>query len=245
MLQPVEIHLSRVSSTSDYARELLRHYPFVMVTAEMQTHGRGRKGRAWQSEHGMNALCSIAIQHEEDQPSNHLALWMGRAAIAVMNTIVCHTKDASIRLKYPNDVQCLENATWSKISGILVEHEFLGAKCTSTTVGIGINVTQRLFSDTIQQPCTSLHRIGSTASVHDVLNTLKHRFVEALYTDPLTSFSKWNDAIVSAESRIVIGQDGHTYTAERLLDDGRLLLRQTDTNQERIASDGDSLQYLD
>jgi biotin-(acetyl-CoA carboxylase) ligase len=68
MQGPIEFHLPRVTSTNDYARELLRTYPYVLVSAQHQTAGRGRKGRAWIGDHGANIYGMPTRSHRKTLP---------------------------------------------------------------------------------------------------------------------------------------------------------------------------------
>jgi BirA family biotin operon repressor/biotin-[acetyl-CoA-carboxylase] ligase len=58
------VHLRRTESTNTVARELAgRGAPHgTLVTADEQTAGRGRQGRAWSAPSGASLLCSWVIR---------------------------------------------------------------------------------------------------------------------------------------------------------------------------------------
>jgi BirA family biotin operon repressor/biotin-[acetyl-CoA-carboxylase] ligase len=88
------IHLRRVASTNDRARELAREgAPHgTLVTAAEQTAGRGRHGRSWWAPPGGALLLSLVLR--ESAPLVSLA-----TAVAV-----CDVVGEAARIKWPNDV---------------------------------------------------------------------------------------------------------------------------------------------
>lgn len=242
---PVEIHLESVTSTNDYAKDVLRYYPFVMISADVQTQGRGRRGRKWHSAPYSNIACSFGIQHIHNLSPSDISSYMGRAALAVVEALRLHANHAEFRLKYPNDIQARTEQGWSKIAGILVEHEFMGSVCTSSVVGIGVNVLQPLGLDTINQRYTSLHNHTSVADVTELRRTIRDSFVKWLDTDTPTVIQLWERELVNNQQSIqIIGEIGN-WKIHKLQSDGRLLLNNATDTRQRVVSDGDSLQYLD
>jgi BirA family transcriptional regulator, biotin operon repressor / biotin---[acetyl-CoA-carboxylase] ligase len=120
------LHLRETDSTNNRARELAgRGAPHgSLVTASVQTAGRGRQGRSWSAPAGRALLCSVLIR----EPPRLLPLVAGLAVVDVVG------EDA--RLKWPNDVLI----GGRKLAGILVEGR--PAERWAVT-GIGINVAVR------------------------------------------------------------------------------------------------------
>lgn len=125
--------LKECSSTNDLARELaLDGYPEgSFISAEKQTHGRGRQEREWVSDSG-NLYLSILCTPPQDKTT-----WVPLlAGMSVLSTIrECLGKQTQIKLKWPNDLM-VEGA---KLGGILCE-AFSRAGETVVIVGIGMNV---------------------------------------------------------------------------------------------------------
>ena len=244
-MQPYTIHLPSVSSTNDYAKELLTQHTHVVVSAEHQTAGRGRNGKLWYGDEHKNVYCSFGIRHTVPPTHQELPLYMGRGALAVLEAIRQLAPEIELRLKYPNDVHALEGNRWSKISGVLIEHEFLGSTCTTTVIGIGINVEQKDFPDTIDQPCTSLFRMGVDVGVEDVLQKLQSTI--ALYLNMSSSelSSCWVDQLAPSTTRFRITGEHGLWRIRGIGNDGRLHAEQILTRTERIISDGDTLRYED
>ena len=122
MIGRPRLHLRATPSTNDRARDLaLAGAPHgTLVSAGVQTAGRGRQGRAWAAPPGSALLCSLVLREHDD-------LLPLRAGLAVADVT---GPDALV--KWPNDV-------WldgRKVAGILVE-----SKASKWAVlGIGVNV---------------------------------------------------------------------------------------------------------
>ena len=168
-----EVHLTDVSSTNDYAKELLRSQRNVFVTAQHQSLGRGRNGRTWIGDFGLNAYCSVGVNHGKGLENEDASSYMGRGALSVLHSLRAIAPSQKFKLKYPNDVQAWTDEGWAKIAGTLVEHEYRGDVCKSTVVGMGVNVGQRLFPDTIDQVCTSLFLLGEESPVSTFIEQLR------------------------------------------------------------------------
>lgn len=129
----VEVH-EAIGSTSDRARELLEVVggAGTAVLAELQTEGRGRRGRTWTSPAGRNLMVSVA-----DRP--HVVAseaWRLGLAAALAARDGCRTV-APVDLKWPNDLVAPDGR---KLGGLLIETTIDGERVSAMTIGIGINV---------------------------------------------------------------------------------------------------------
>lgn len=115
----------------------------LIVLAERQTAGRGRRGAAWFSPAGESLAFSILVR-----PAEIKALWPRlalAAGLAVAEAIERFGVQAGI--KWPNDV-------WigtRKVAGILVE-----AGSDFAVVGIGLNINTTGFPPEVAEIATSL-----------------------------------------------------------------------------------------
>ncbi len=120
-------------STMDDARDLARKGApqGVVVVAEQQGRGRGRFNRTWVSPPGLNLYMTLLLRPLPSQlPYMNMA-----AALAVQRT-VSEASGLPTSIKWPNDIRI----GGRKLSGILIETEFEGARLDHALVGIGINV---------------------------------------------------------------------------------------------------------
>lgn len=242
-VSPIEFHLPSVTSTNDYAKELLSTYPFVFVSAQHQTSGRGRKGRTWQGMFGQNVYCSLGVRHAGAMSLQDVSSYMWRGALAVIRTLRSIDAEHKFRMKYPNDIEALDQETWKKIAGILVEHEFQADRCLASIIGIGINVLQLNFDDL--PTATSLSALGTVADVDRVINELRINLT-GLHEIPSSEvFTQWVNELSIVDKTMIIQNEDGIWKVVQIFDDGRLLVRNVLTKFERIISDGDSVRYND
>jgi BirA family biotin operon repressor/biotin-[acetyl-CoA-carboxylase] ligase len=132
----VEFH-PEIPSTNDRARAALREPggKGLAVVADLQTAGRGRRGRRWISPAGANLLVSVALQPAIPQ---RLAGVLGvAAALAVRDACASFAPDAGLAIRWPNDVVDRDGR---KLAGLLVETALEGGELAEAVLGIGINV---------------------------------------------------------------------------------------------------------
>lgn len=132
----VEFH-ARIASTNDRARAALAEPggAGLVVVADLQTAGRGRRGRTWISPAGANLLFSVAWR---PTVSPRLAgLLGGAAALAVRDACASLVPDAALAIRWPNDIVDRDG---HKVAGLLVETALESGELAEAVVGIGINV---------------------------------------------------------------------------------------------------------
>jgi len=130
------VHLAETDSTNTRAAELAADPANhgTVVTADVQTRGRGQYGRTWQSPPGANVLLSALLfpPPELRRPSILTAF----AAVVVVET-VARSAGPIATLKWPNDVL----VGGKKVCGILSEAGIKSAESgPHFVVGIGLNV---------------------------------------------------------------------------------------------------------
>lgn len=143
--------LDRVDSTNAEAQRLASAKAIlpVLVLAEQQTSGRGRRGRGWVSPFAENLYYSLALRVDGS------AQYLEGASLAVGLAVVRALQEcglATVGLKWPNDVL----AAGKKIAGILLELTGDPADICHVVIGIGINVNMTASRNEIDQPWTSL-----------------------------------------------------------------------------------------
>jgi BirA family transcriptional regulator, biotin operon repressor / biotin---[acetyl-CoA-carboxylase] ligase len=104
------------------------------IVAGLQTAGRGRRARPWDSPLG-NFHGTLVLKPAE--PPETVALRSFAAALALRDAFVQITGfPRSFALKWPNDVLC----NGGKIAGILLESQGLSGPAPILCVGIGVNL---------------------------------------------------------------------------------------------------------
>lgn len=146
------IYLPCVGSTSDIAWRLAQigAREGILVLAEEQVAGRGRRGRSWQAPYGSSLLVSLLLR-PIFLPPRRAFLVTALAGLAVAQAIAGETGLAP-RLKWPNDVMLGER----KVCGILVDLEGEADRLSWAVVGWGLNVNVDFRGDDLATQATSL-----------------------------------------------------------------------------------------
>ena len=121
----------------------------LLILAEEQTTGRGRRGRAWESKKGEGIFMTLLLKPEID-PANAsmLTLVMGMAVRAALE----QEAGMDAQIKWPNDIVC----EGKKICGILTEMSAQVDYINHIVIGVGINVHNREFPGEVQKVATSV-----------------------------------------------------------------------------------------
>ena len=121
----------------------------LLVMAEKQTAGKGRRGRGWESEAGVNVYMTLLLR--PSLPPSRMPGITLLAALAITRGIheVCGIQ---AEIKWPNDVVL----NGKKICGILTEMSSEEDFIHYVAVGIGININEQEFSEELKSKATSL-----------------------------------------------------------------------------------------
>jgi len=217
-----------VGSTNDELRRLAEAGApeGLIVLAEKQTDGRGRRGAAWFSPPGESLAFSVLLRPDEPK-----ALWP-RLALATGLAVAGALEEylPLVGIKWPNDVWI----NGRKIAGILVEsgRDF-------AIVGIGLNVNSLSFPAEVSDTATSLAlESGSETSRPEVLAAvIRHLAIRRHQIG--TEFSNVVDSIrircvLSGKKVSLLTPSGpRTGKVEGITPQGELLFR-TDTGLESL-----------
>ncbi|MEM6325563.1 MAG: biotin--[acetyl-CoA-carboxylase] ligase [Bacteroidota bacterium] len=132
----------------------------AMVTADTQTTGRGRLGRAWGDVPGQDLALSLVLRPA--LPTEKLGLVGLAAALGVAQAL--DARVPGVTLKWPNDVLL----GGRKVAGILAETRWAacgGGHRPTVLLGVGVNVNRETFPPEIAGRATSL--VLETGATHD------------------------------------------------------------------------------
>lgn len=148
-----------VESTSAYLLDRLSTGPFVprVCFAEIQTGGRGRRGRAWQATPYQNITCSISWRYDVG-PARLSGLSIA-AGVAIVRALLGLGIEG-VQLKWPNDLLFGQR----KLAGILVDMKGEADGPTELVLGFGINMKLGAnAASNVDQPWIDLAEIASQA----------------------------------------------------------------------------------
>jgi BirA family transcriptional regulator, biotin operon repressor / biotin---[acetyl-CoA-carboxylase] ligase len=137
----------RVASTNDIAARAGRSAANegLVVLAESQTAGRGRRGRFWTAPPCSSVLMSVLLFPERplDDPG-----WLTALGAVATAEVAERATQRSAAIKWPNDVR----VDGRKVAGVLVE------RGSASILGIGVNVNTQAheFPDEIRTAAGSL-----------------------------------------------------------------------------------------
>jgi BirA family biotin operon repressor/biotin-[acetyl-CoA-carboxylase] ligase len=151
------LFFDRLDSTNRLGREyaLQEAEEGLVILAESQTQGKGRRGRVWESPPGVNLYISVILRPVlPPDVAPQITLLAGVAGAKAL----VRASGLEARLKWPNDIFI----QGKKVAGILAEMEMEGSKIRFVILGVGVNVnggTAELSSD-LQGKATSLRAEG-------------------------------------------------------------------------------------
>jgi BirA family transcriptional regulator, biotin operon repressor / biotin---[acetyl-CoA-carboxylase] ligase len=232
MIGRPRVHHRVTDSTNERAKALaLKGAPHgTLVTADEQTAGRGRQGRAWVAPAGKALLMSVLLR-DLGAVQAYLPL---AAALAVCEA--CE-QSAPVRceIKWPNDVWVERR----KLAGILVEGR---PQEGWAVLGIGLNVStaEDEFPDELRGLATSLNAAsGERTSPGEVLARLLSALEARLDTSPGEIVAAWRerDALRGQTVRWAGGEG----TATGIDDSGALMV---ETSSGRVTLDAGEVHLL-
>jgi len=162
------LNFKELQSTNDTALEYAYNTKEnLVIKAEKQTHGRGRRGRSWTGCEG-NLFFSLLLEFDIKNSGSLVVI----TSYSLLQSIKQLKAQADVCLKWPNDV--LING--AKVSGILLEK----AEGNYIVVGVGVNVAQSPKDKEILYPTISLREAGIDVSCDDFFKLYLKNFTDNL-----------------------------------------------------------------
>ena len=144
-----------------------------VLIAELQTLGKGRRGRKWISPFGRNVMLSAGFQLVA--PTSNIGSISLAIGVAVANAIET-VADVSIQLKWPNDIYLND----CKLGGILIDLLQAGPP-VKLLLGVGINVHAAPGElESPNAPAIALADVVPDVNRHSVVSTLLNELVATI-----------------------------------------------------------------
>ena len=208
----------------------------LVLAAELQTRGRGRRGRAWHT--GLGGALTFSVLWRFEQGAGSLAGLGLAVGVALVRALHSLGVDEAM-LKWPNDVL----VRYQKLAGTLVEIQGDVLGPSLAVVGIGINFRLDDFTRSrIDQAVTDLVAAGAPRDRNRVLGRVLAHLAEVLQAFSVHGFGplrkEWESYHVYAARPVTLRlPDGaqEEGTVAGVSDDGALLL-QTSAGLRRFHS---------
>lgn len=233
------LQLGEIDSTNEEAKRRIAAgaQDGLVILAERQLSGRGRRGHTWSSPAG-NLYMSMVVGL--DRPLSEAAQLTFVIAVAICDVIRTWTEGkAETRIKWPNDIFVDRR----KLTGILLETEPDPAGDPMVVIGVGVNLVSHPSETEVETPATDLKTVAD-------VEVPPIAFAEML----VPSFQSWRsiwardgfppvrdawiERALGIGERIRVRLGEHTFHGE-FLDlgaDGAIEVRRKDGTLERITA---------
>ena len=229
-----------VDSTNDYLMRLASsdNQKIRLCFTEYQSHGKGRRGRAWCSPYGANLYLSILFPFNKDLMSlSGLSLSM---AVTIANFLKEIGVEKNIGVKWPNDI------LWKnkKLAGVLVEVRSEAFNENQVVVGIGLNISMpKKFAETIDQKWSDLETIlKGEHKRNKIAGVLANRILENFFIfqeKGLSAFTKqWKEFDILQNKTVVLktGVEKIRGTARGIDKQGHFVLEKSDGKKQSFSA---------
>ncbi|SFR84297.1 biotin--[acetyl-CoA-carboxylase] ligase [Anaeromicropila populeti] len=198
----------------------------MVILAEQQNAGKGRRGRNWVSPKGTGIWMSLILKPEFAPEKASMLTLLGALAGA---EAIKDCTGLDCRIKWPNDLV----VNGKKVCGILTEMSSEIDYIHYVIIGMGINVNADFFPDDICHVATSLKLEGKQNYMRNqiaakILFYLEKHYEKFCNYGDLRDFVKeYNLLLINRGKEVKIIDSNHTFTGEALGIDseGRLLVK--------------------
>ncbi len=237
---PIDVH-SVLDSTNTWLLErgLEPGEQSRACLTEIQTAGRGRRGRQWLAPPGSGLCMSLAWRFEQLPASpGSLTLAVGVWVAEALASLGIQTG-----LKWPNDLYAVVDGVPAKLGGILVE--LRGELSGRATVVIGIGINHQLPKETVAEldrAVTDITQLSQSPAPgrNAVAAAILKKCLAGLPEYAHSGFAPWRDRWLALDvlrdtAVTVDGGEFNTGIARGVADDGALLIEHMGL-QHRIVS---------
>ncbi len=224
----LEIHPLIDSTNSELMRRIQNKDELesgTVVVAQMQTQGRGRRGRQWQSPFGANLYYSYYWLLDDGlQAAMGVSVVVGLAIYDTLKALY----NIEVQLKWPNDI-LINN---KKLAGVLVELDGQPQGPCHLVIGIGLNVKMPdLYASQIDQPWTDLSQLTPETDKNELVArltfSLEKRLDDYRQAGLSAMYKEWNKlhAFQKQQVMLMTGQRSWQGRCEGIDEQGGIQIR--------------------
>ena len=173
----------------------------TLIVADMQTAGRGRKGRSWSSPGRANVYFTLILKPDYAvELASMVTLVMGMAVTEGIRR-ACGVEAG---IKWPNDIV----VNGKKICGILAEMSVERAYIHYVVIGVGINVGEQTFPPEICDMATSLweecgKQVSRAALIAEVMKAFETCYASFRKEGNLAGLTeRYNEMLVNRDREV-------------------------------------------
>ncbi len=207
----------------------------ALVVADMQTAGRGRRGRSWCSPAGTNVYFTLLLKPEyAADKASAVTLVMAMAVVEGIR----ETCGVEAGIKWPNDIVIGGKKVCGMLTEMSVERDYIHY----VVIGVGVNVGLQEFVPEVAATATSLQqecgrrvpRAALTANIMKAFEKYYQTFLETLDMSGL--LEDYNRLLVNRgkEVRVLDPKGEFTGISRGINRLGELLVERSDGNVEPV-----------
>ncbi len=233
-------HVARTGSTNDDLKAQARAGApeGLVLSADEQTSGRGRRGRSWSAPAGSSLLLSVLLRPVWLLPEASFCLTI-MAAVACAEAVEA-VAPVRVGLKWPNDLEI----DGLKSGGILIETEITAGDMQWAIAGIGININWDPASlPELALSATSLARaaggpVSRLELLRAIIARLDERYARLRVGAQTELFEAWKARLTSLGRSVHVEHAGHAFDGhtEDVTASGALIVRDLDGTQHELTA---------
>lgn len=209
----------------------------ILVVADQQTAGKGRRGRKWDSPKGCGIFMSLMLK-PDIAPVNASMLTLVTAMALVKG--IKEATGLETKIKWPNDIILNQK----KLCGILTEMSSELDYINHVVIGIGVNVNMTSFPNEIAQVATSIaieqgHPVKRSAIIARTMEAFEEYYERFLKKQNLEDLmEEYNELLIHKDCEIRVLGAREEYVAKAIGIDksGELLVELEDGTKKKIRS---------
>ena len=205
--------------------------------ADVQTRGKGRRGRSWSSPGGQDIF--FTLLYRPDLPFSCISMVTLVAAISAAVTVRKYAGE-DCYIKWPNDIVLHDR----KVCGILTEMGADMDRIDYIVIGIGFNLNRMIFDDEIAGMASSIFKetgkkVQRAAFFADFMKDFKVRY-DRFVRDRNLAFlrEEYNGMLINRNREVKIVRQGSEYIrwARGINEAGELLVEDEQGRTEKVFS---------
>ena len=207
----------------------------ALVVADMQTAGRGRRGRSWSSPAGANAYFTLILKPDfEPEKASMLTLVMAMAVAAG----ITETCDVEARIKWPNDIVIGGKKVCGMLTELSVQQEYI----QHVVIGAGVNVRIQKFAPEIAGTAVCLEqecgrKVPRAQLIVNIMKAFEKYYEIFMETLDFSGLKEDYDSLLvncGREVRVLDPKGEYTGISKGINDVGELLVELPDGSEKAV-----------
>ena len=214
----------------------------LLVVSDMQSAGRGRRGRSWESPAGTNIYYTLMLKPDFSSDCAPMLTLVMALAVAkgIRQTLRRDSEEAAAKvgIKWPNDIV----VDGKKVCGILTEMSMEQGYIQHIVIGVGINVRKQEFPEEIRDRAAAIDeqcgfRISRSQLIADIMEAFEEDYEIFLRTHDLKGLrASYAELLVNQDREVCVLDPKGEYRgiARGINDQGELLVERPDGTVEEV-----------